>query len=334
MRLSFLKITFSFNLIVKLPVIVFIFASFIKMKTYFTALLIFLFGFSLSFSQTRYKDDIFSDIRSRTLVYADTLKLDFYDVKKDREQLKPLVILVHGGGFVAGQRNGGDEKGLSKALAKKGYAVASIDYRLSLRKKSFGCDCRTSLKMKTYLETVADLNKSIWYLTNYSKSFNIDPNNVILIGSSAGAEMVLNAVIMRNHYLFKTIYYSDAKIKGIVSFAGATLNNDYLTKENAVPMLFFHGKLDTRVPYALAAHHDCEVRSDGYVLLDGPKIITQKLKDLNQSFSLYVDLDGGHNWAQWGYNYEDIITKFLYENVLNGAKIQTIETIATPISKK
>lgn len=304
------------------------------MNTSFSTLLILFLGFNFSFSQTRYKDNIFSDVRTRTLMYADTLKLDFYDVKKDREKLKPLVIIVHGGGFVAGQRNGGDEKGLSTALAKKGYAVASIDYRLSLKRKSFGCDCRTSLKMKTYLETVADLNKSIWYLTNYSKSFNIDPSSIILIGSSAGAEMALNAVIMKNHYLFRTIYYSDAKIRGIVSFAGATLNNDYLSKENAVPMLFFHGKLDSKVPYALAAHHDCEERSEGYVLLDGPKIITQKLRELNQSYSLYVDPEGGHNWAQYGYNYKDIITKFLYENILNGVKIQTTETISSPAVKK
>ncbi len=305
-----------------------------QMNTYFSTLLIFLFGLNTCYSQTRYKDDIFSDVRIRTLVYADTLKLDFYDVKKDREELKPLVIIVHGGGFVAGQRNGGDEKGLGRALAKKGYAVASIDYRLSQRKQSFGCDYRTSQKMRTYLETAADLNKSIWYLTNYYKSFNVDPNNVILVGSSAGAEMVLNAVIMKNHYLFKTIYYSDAKIKGIISFSGATLNNDYLTKENAVPMLFFHGKLDPKVPYALAAHHNCNERSDGYVLLDGPKIITQRLKELNESYSLYVDLEGGHNWAEWGYAYKDIITTFLYENVLHGVKIQNIETITPPPSKR
>tara|TARA_R110000868_G_scaffold34421_1_gene124329 strand:- start:31098 stop:31970 length:873 start_codon:yes stop_codon:yes gene_type:complete len=284
-------------------------------------------------SQTRYKDAIFSTIQKRTFTYADTLKLDFYDVKADQENAKPLVILVHGGGFVAGQRDGGEEIGLSTALAQKGFAVASISYRLTMKGKSFGCDCPASIKMKTYVEAVEDVVKSIYYLTNYASDFKIDSNKIILIGSSAGAETILNTVVMKNYYLFKPMPFPNVKIIGCVSFSGVTLS-DYLTKENAVPMLFFHGKLDDKVPYGIASHHNCGRDAKGYLILDGPLEITNKLKGLNTSFSLYTDPNGGHEWAELGYTFTSIIGDFLYSNILNQEPIQKIEMILKPIEQK
>ena len=111
------------------------------------------------------------NVKMKTYNYADTLLLDFYSVQTDTFMMKPTIILVHGGGFTAGQRNGGDEKGISTYLAKLGFNVASIDYRLSRKKKSFGCDCPASIKMKIYVEAVEDVVKSIYYLTNCASDF-------------------------------------------------------------------------------------------------------------------------------------------------------------------
>lgn len=70
-------------------------------------------------------------VQMKTYNYADTLQLDLYSIPSNDMVLKPTVVLMHGGGFTAGQRNGGDEKGLSTYLATKGFNVASINYRLS-----------------------------------------------------------------------------------------------------------------------------------------------------------------------------------------------------------
>lgn len=300
------------------------------MKKTFSLFLFFLCISPQIWCQTRYKDAVFSDLRKRTFTYADTLQLDFYDSKFDEETLKPLVILVHGGGFVAGQRDGSDEVGLSTTLAKKGYAVASISYRLTMKGKSFGCDCPATLKMKTYVDAVDDVLKSLFYLTHYAADFRIDPNKIILIGSSAGAETILNTVVMKNHYLFKPMPFPNIKIIGVISLSGATLDSDYLTKENAVPMLFFHGKLDFKVPYEIAAHHHCGPNSQGYLILDGPLEITNKLKSLDVSYTLYTDPNGGHEWAELGYTFTTIITDFLYTNVWNNTPIQKTAIISKP----
>ncbi len=123
----------------------------------------------------------------RTFNYADTLLLDFYDAPTDKLITKPLVILVHDGGFVAGNRDGGGETDLSTSLAKKGYAVASISYQLTMKGEPFGCDCPAATKITTYVEAVEDVVKAIYYPTHYDHDFKVDPNKVILVGSSAGA---------------------------------------------------------------------------------------------------------------------------------------------------
>lgn len=301
-------------------------------KTQFTLLAFLLITCSI-WSQNRYKDTIFSSIQKRTFNYADTLLLDFYDSKSDIEKMRPLVILVHGGGFVAGQRNGGDEKGLSTILAKRGYAVASINYRLTLKGKSFGCDCQTDIKMNTYVQAVEDVIKSIYYLTTYDTTFKVDPNKIILIGSSAGAETILNTIIMKNNYLFQHIKYPNTKVIGAVSFAGATINSDYLTQENLVPMLFFHGQLDNKIPFGIASHHYCPSNSNGYLILDGPKKITNRIKELDGSYIVNIDPDGGHEWASLGYKFTDKIIDFLYLNVLNKEPIKDTQVVNYPFLK-
>ncbi len=278
--------------------------------------------------QTRYVDNLFSDVRLRTFNYADTLNLDFYDAANDNLTDKPLLILVNGGGFSAGQRNGGEETNFGKSFAKKCYAVASIDYRLSRKGKSFGCDCPTATKINTYVEAVDDFSKAMHYLATYASDFKTNPEKIILVGSSAGAETVLDSIILKYHYLFKNVVSPKGNIIGAVSFSGTTLNVDYLPEYSAVPMLFFHGEKDDVVPYATAAHRSCKESDDGYLLLDGPLEITKKLRELRVSYELYTDPLGTHQWADLGYRQTDIISQFLYSVVLGNEKIQKQANIA------
>jgi poly(3-hydroxybutyrate) depolymerase len=285
-------------------------------------------------AQTRYIDDLFSNIRKRTYFYADTLKLDFYDSKLDTASIKPLIVLVHGGGFVAGQRNGGEETTFGETFAKKGFAVASISYRLSRKGKGFDCNCPAATKVKTYVEAVDDLNKAIYYLTTYATKFNIDPDNIILVGSSAGAETILNKFILKDNFNFKPVAIQQGKIIGAISFSGATLDADYLTSENAVPMLFIHGRMDNKVPYASASHHLCNSNTPGYLILDGPSEIVKKLRSLNTSYELYSDPEGGHERADFGFQQTDLVKNFIYNNILKKIKVQREEIISKLILKK
>lgn len=285
-----------------------------------------------SSSQSRYLDEVYQEVRTRTYTYADTLQMDFYDVEMDTVSKKPTLILMHGGGFSVGQRNGGDEKGLSTYFAKRGYNVASIDYRLPLKGKSFGCTYDTSLKINVYREAIADLSKAIHYLINFPENFKVDSQRIILVGSSAGAETILNYVWMEQDYRFKDVPFPDAKIKGVVSISGAVLDADAIRSDTKLPSLFIHGKADKNIPYSTGAHHNCKPQDIGYLKLDGPRTIINRLKALNGVYQVYYNVTGGHEWASLGYEFPDLINEFLTNSVLGRKKIQDFEKISSPKS--
>jgi acetyl esterase/lipase len=91
-------------------------------------------------------------VNRSTFVYRDTLKLDFYSLNRSFSENRPLIILVHGGGFSSGKRDGADEAEFSRKMARKGYAVASISYRLTRKGESFGCDCPAQTKIGTFVK--------------------------------------------------------------------------------------------------------------------------------------------------------------------------------------
>ena len=58
------------------------------------------------------------------------LLLDLYQPSKRSTAKRPVVILIHGGGFRNGSRSQADLAKVADGLVKQGAVVASIDYRL------------------------------------------------------------------------------------------------------------------------------------------------------------------------------------------------------------
>ncbi|MCP4884628.1 MAG: alpha/beta hydrolase [Flavobacteriales bacterium] len=260
-------------------------------------------------------------VNKTSLTYKDSLQLDFYPSKTQKAQPSPLILLVHGGGFASGSRDGLGERKFCQAMAAKGYAVASISYRLTRKNESFSCDCAAEKKLATFVSASEDLSDAFHFLMQ-EKNLQFDRKTVVLAGSSAGAETILHGAFMNDHYLFRHI--SPIKIAGLISFAGALENGRYITAENAVPTLFIHGKKDLLVPYATAPHHYCLPKSDGYLMLDGPETLTRYLKKYGTSYILAFDPEGGHDWASKAYRQTALIDRFLKNNVVNKQFVQEI----------
>jgi len=88
----------------------------------------------------------------------------------------PLLIWIHGGGFTGGSR---DTTGLEdKVLAylAEGVAYASCSYRLLQSPDPDGV-----------LKSLTDSTRCLQFIRYHAKQLNIDPQNVILMGGSAGA---------------------------------------------------------------------------------------------------------------------------------------------------
>ena len=85
----------------------------------------------------------------------------------------PLLVWVHGGGWAAGDKSGGNP---AKLLMGQGYAVAAINYRFS--------------QHSAYPAQLHDCQAAIRFLREHAKEYNIDPNRVGVWGASAGGHLV------------------------------------------------------------------------------------------------------------------------------------------------
>ena len=289
----------------------------------------FLGFFSLSLlttAQERFIDDHFESAKPVTESYAtkdrEELKLDIYEPKDDTAQLRPVIIFMHGGGFSGGTRTNEAEVKFAQAAARKGYVAVQISYRLTRKGQSFGCDYEAAGKIETFQKAAEDFMDAVQFMLNNKDKYRINPQQVIVGGSSAGAEAVLNAVYNARLMFENSEEYKDIEFAGVFSLAGAVVDARYITQENAVPAVLFHGTEDNLVPYATAPHHFCKPDAPGYLMLDGSRTITGKLKELDKSFLLYSFEGGKHEHSRMPFKYLDAVFDFFNRVFLEGEKLQ------------
>ena len=115
---------------------------------------------------------------------------------------RPLMVIVHGGAFLSGSKQDGSVNFWMEDFAKKGYVAASIEYRLGMYHPPFynGClldnyDCGSmadTLEWHRALHRgIQDVRGAIRFLITQKETFEINPDNVFMIGESAGGFIVM-----------------------------------------------------------------------------------------------------------------------------------------------
>jgi acetyl esterase/lipase len=174
------------------------------------------------------------------------LLLDVYTPAGDTEPNRPAFIFSHGGGFSAGNKEGGAD--WATRMAELGYVAASIDYRLGpLTEIAAPLDEQEQAQIDRARN---DLQAAVrWFKAN-ATGLGIDPNRIGLGGHSAGAMMSAGATVRWSDPATGSNPEFSAAVCGAVSIAGA-LNPAYVDPGDA-GVIFHHGTLDQTVPYAAA----------------------------------------------------------------------------------
>ena len=142
-----------------------------------------------------------------------------------------------------------------KLLNDNGYAVVTIDYRLGMKGYKVGKGLRGALKSvdRFHLSQqigVEDVFSAVSYLAENQDKLGIDPGNLVLTGSSAGAIITLASVYDiacgRTEGLPEGFAF-----KGAISFAGAIISTSGAPSFDTppCPVLLFHGTADKAVAY-------------------------------------------------------------------------------------
>jgi len=133
-------------------------------------------------------------------------KLDLYQPEEKREQPRPVFILIHGGGWSAGDKSNSrfiDPK--TSRFVEGGYVVASINYRLAPAVKHPG--------------QVEDVCKAIAWMQKHASKYGGDPKRIYLLGHSAGAHLAALAAV--DTARLKAADVDPASIRGVVLLDGA-----------------------------------------------------------------------------------------------------------------
>ena len=221
----------------------------------------------------RYWDPIFSTVTITSNVNygsnvtisgaTQTLDMDIYEPAGDTVQMRPLLVLAHGGSFIFGSKTDQDVVTLCTRFAKMGYVCASINYRLGM-----GFPIDTVRAGKAVVRAVQDMKAAIRYFrmdAAATNSYHIHPDYIFAGGSSAGAFTALHLAYMDSAEV--PAYFNVASMGGIEGTSGnpgypsnvlgvinlcGALGDSAWINAGDIPFVSMHGTADATVPYGSA----------------------------------------------------------------------------------
>jgi len=251
-----------------------------------------------------------------------TLRMDVFR-RADTDAPTPVVVLIHGGFWVYGDRWYMHD--WATDLAQQGYAAATVDYRLLSQGGQ-------------YPACVTDVLAAIAHLREHAAELNIDAERLALFGVSAGGHLALLAGLADDVNIFDPTVPAgeSANVRAIVDIYGPTdftadaetalaWQRQLLTsvlgcdqsddpdrwreaspvtyaRSDGPPVLILHGTADPIVP-----------PSQAHALRDA-------LEAAGQPCTFIEVADAGHFWGSmwytgWVQRYRADILQFLEENL-------------------
>ena len=200
------------------------------MKKLITFLILCVLTFNFSLAQNdRYVDEVFDSVTvTKDIQYATNMSVvlsavglgptlptgghplapplvfDFYEPKGDSLAERPLIVYLHTGTFApiflnnnpTGSRNDYATKTMCERFAKRGYAVANVEYRLGWNGGAGGSLAANSISLiKGVYRAIQDTKAAVRYFyrdaKDSSNTYKIDTNKIALVGQGSGGWVAL-----------------------------------------------------------------------------------------------------------------------------------------------
>ena len=162
-----------------------------------------------------------------------TLQMDIYTPADDSSDSRPLLLMMHGGGFTIGNKGEKGQVEWCRHFASLGYVAVSIDYRMGFKPTRRGL-------YKAESDALEDARAALVFLLG-REDLRIDPDRVFVAGTSAGGALALGLA-------FKPDPSIPCQILAVGNLWGYV--RDLSVLENAsVPIVSFQSVQDPVVPY-------------------------------------------------------------------------------------
>jgi hypothetical protein len=240
--------------------------------------------FSIALAGTRYKDVIFPSVTTGTGIpfglnagisgTPDTLLMDVYQPAGDTVTLRPLVICMHGGSLVSGNRNEMTPECID--FARRGYVAATVDYRIGIEPPK-----NITTILEALLRGVQDTKAAVRFFRAHAAEYGIDTSKIFLEGSSAGSMIAVHYAYWNESEI--PIGVNQAKwgniegtsgnpghssaISGIINYAGAIVNPTWVNAGEAA-IASIDGVPDPIVPQDSAVSTDFGITLYGGIAIE------------------------------------------------------------------
>lgn len=232
---------------------------------------------------------------------------------------KPTIIFMFGGGFIRGTRDDESYNGWFRSMTEKGYRIISIDYRLGLKGSTKVGVAQVNVLDKAIHMAVEDLFSATSFIIDNSEALGVDPDNIVISGSSAGAISVMQAEYeLSNRTSWAKDLPEGFNYAGVMSFSGAILSREGKVNytNRPCPTLMLHGTADELVPYKQIA-----IFNLGF--FGGGKLV-ERFSKFGFNYNMYHFIDYGHEIAGSMGTTIDLQTRFLECNVMQ-KKMRIVE---------
>ncbi len=141
-------------------------------------------------------------------------KMDIY-LSKDAKSYgtkNHTIVFLHGGAYYLSDKT--EEEKYIEPYLKKGLNVVNMNYRL-----------KRGIALAT-----SDLSNALNFLNKNNSDYNLNLDNIIVTGFSAGAQIATNIGLSQNNDSFPDKLNSGIKIRGIINFSGPVDDLDIIEK--------------------------------------------------------------------------------------------------------
>lgn len=133
--------------------------------------------------------------------------LDVYRPVEAGDDLLPVIVSVHGGGWVYGDKD--RYQFYCMDLARRGFAVVNFSYRLAPENR--------------FPAAVEDVNSLFWWLLNHGAEYHMDLGQLFTVGDSAGGQLSSQYIAMLTDPAYAAMY-SFPVPAGKIRVKGAAFN--------------------------------------------------------------------------------------------------------------
>jgi acetyl esterase/lipase len=205
------------------------------------------------------------------------LLYDVYEPFGDTAALRPMVLVIHGGGFIQGSKTDGSIRPFLTAFAQRGFVVASINYRLDDQTNIATGILRpggaNNVVTAAFIRAAHDAKAALRYfyrsVIEDGNPYRIDTNAIVLAGGSAGGITAFHAIYIDREdkwltYPGLTLSQTlqdlgglegnsgnpgfSQNVMALVNIAGAIGDTAWIERFD-LPSVHLHGDADLIVPY-------------------------------------------------------------------------------------